>query len=105
MTELLTTGIWHAKPGEEDAFIEAWTRFAEWAASMPGARILRLGRDTADTAKFISFAPWADAESVRAWKSQPEFRERMGRVQEHVVGFEPLELDAVATVTAAAPAV
>jgi heme-degrading monooxygenase HmoA len=102
MSELVTTGIWLVQRGEEDAFVEEWTRFATWAARMPGAQTLRLGRDTNDTSKFISFAPWTDAESVRAWKSQPEFRERIGQVQRHVTGFEPIELDAVATVTSAA---
>jgi heme-degrading monooxygenase HmoA len=101
MSELVTTGIWLVKPGEEVAFTEAWTRFATWAATMPGAQTLRLGRDTADASKFISFAPWIDAASVRAWKSQPEFRERIGQVQRHVTGFQPIELDAVATVTPA----
>jgi heme-degrading monooxygenase HmoA len=102
MSELMTTGAWLVKPGEEAAFVEEWTRFAEWAATMPGATTLRLGRDTVNTSKFISFAPWADAESVRAWKSQPSFGERIGRVRAHVTAFEPLELDAVAAVAPSA---
>jgi heme-degrading monooxygenase HmoA len=102
MSELVTTGIWLVRPDEQDAFVKEWTRFAAWAATLPGAQTLRLGRDTQDTSKFVSYAPWADAESVRTWKSQPEFRERIGRVQRHVTGFEPLELTAVATVPAAA---
>jgi len=102
MSELVTTGIWLVRPGEQDAFVEAWTHFAEWAATMPGAQTLRLGRDSQDSSKFVSFAPWTDAEAVRVWKAQPEFRERIGRVQRHVTGFEPLELDVIATVSVAA---
>ena len=36
---------------------------------------------------------------VEAWREfAPEFKERMGRVQEHVEQFAPAELEVVATV-------
>jgi hypothetical protein len=35
---------------------------------------------------------------VRAWKSSPEFRERMAQVLRHVDAFEPTELEVVTKV-------
>ena len=102
MSELITTGIWVVKTGEEAAFVEEWTRFAEWASTQPGATTLRLGRVTTDPSKFVSFAAWTDEASVRAWKSQPTFTEHMMRVRQHVAEFEPTEIDVVAHVSSSA---
>jgi heme-degrading monooxygenase HmoA len=102
MGELVTTGIWVVKTGQEEAFVEEWTRFAEWASTQPGATTLRLGRVTVNPAKFVSFASWTDEASVRAWKSQPGFTEHMARVRQHVAEFEPTELDVVAHISTAA---
>jgi heme-degrading monooxygenase HmoA len=105
MTELITTGTWHPKAGAEDAFVAAWMEFAGWASEMPGAGLLRLGRDTRDTGRFVSFGAWESAGAAHDWKASPEFRERMARVQEHVERFEPAELDLVATADAGATTV
>jgi len=37
----------------------------------------------------MSFAPWESFEAQRAWKEDPEFRERIGRVRAHCEEFEP----------------
>ncbi|HEX4698308.1 MAG TPA: antibiotic biosynthesis monooxygenase family protein [Actinomycetes bacterium] len=99
MTEFVTTATWRAKPGEEEAFATAWAEFTVWASGWPGARTLRLGRDTADPSRFVSFGLWADADSAHAWKSSPEFAPRMALVQAHVDAFHPGELDLVAGAT------
>lgn len=104
MTELITTGVWRVGAGHEAEFVAAWTAFAEWASGRPGAGTLRLGRDAGDPSRYVSFAPWQDDASVRAWKSAPEFRERIALVLQYVDMFEPAELDVVATVTAPATA-
>lgn len=96
MAELITTGVWSVDATKEQAFIEAWTEFAAWASSMPGSGQIRLGRDTGDPRRFVSMAPWATPDAVRAWKSSPEFRERMAQVLQHVEEFHPAELDLVA---------
>ena len=64
MSEFVTTGSWQAKAGQEEAFAAAWTAFAVWASGWPGATTLRLGRDSADPSRFVSFGVWADAESA-----------------------------------------
>src|SRR6516162_6052807 len=97
MAELVTTGTWMVDPAREEAFIEAWMAFAEWASSMPGAGTLRLGRDTADAQRFVSFGAWESAGVAHTWKRSPEFRERMARVLQHVREFHPAELDEIAT--------
>jgi heme-degrading monooxygenase HmoA len=97
MAELVTTGIWMVGPTKEVAFIEAWMAFAEWASSMPGAGALRLGRDTGDVRRFVSYGTWDNVDAVRAWKSAPEFRERIAQVLQYVDDFHPSELEVVAT--------
>ena len=92
MSEIYTTGVWRPKPGREREFVEAWTTFAGWAATMPGAGTLRLARDAGDPGRFVSLARWQNEDVVRAWKASPQFRERIGRVLQHVDGFEPAEL-------------
>ena len=99
MSELVTTGMWRVNPGHETEFVDAWTRFADWAATRPGATTLRLGRDAGDPSRFVSFAAWHDSASVHAWKSSPNFREQIAQVLQYVDVFEPAELDVVATVT------
>lgn len=95
MSELVTTGTWIVDIAKEAAFVEAWTAFAEWASSMPGAGELRLGRDSGDRRRFVSYGAWNTEQAVRAWKSVPEFRERIAQVVQHVDEFHPSELDVV----------
>jgi heme-degrading monooxygenase HmoA len=100
MSELVTTGTWIVRPGEEDSFVQDWTSFVEWAATQPGATTFRLGRDAMEGAKFISFAAWADADSAHAWKAQPEFGELLGRARAHTTHFESHELEVASKVSA-----
>lgn len=110
MTEMVTTGTWIVAEAKHAAFVDAWSAFASWASSMEGAGTLRLGRDGNDRDRFVSFAPWDSADRVHAWKSSPEFRERMAQVLQHVDEFAPTELVVVAaaargTADAGTPAV
>jgi len=98
MTGVYTTAEWIAKTGHEQQFIEAWHGFAEWARSMPGAEVLRLAQDLEVDSRFVRFGSWGDIESAHRWKADPEFRDRMSRVQEHVAKFTPSELRVVRVV-------
>jgi heme-degrading monooxygenase HmoA len=98
MSETYSSGAWTAKEGEEEAFVEAWTEFASWLRTMPGAGTARLTRDLSEPRRYLSFAPWESAEAMQAWKSAPEFRERMAAVREHVAEFTPSEFELVAEV-------
>jgi heme-degrading monooxygenase HmoA len=44
----------------------------------------------------VSYGAWEGTDAVRAWKSSPEFRERMAQVLQYVDDFRPTELDVVA---------
>jgi heme-degrading monooxygenase HmoA len=100
MPVIYTTGSWKPNPGKEDAFVEAWAEFAAWASGKPGAGRLQLARDVRDSERFVSFGKWDAIDDVRAWKSDPEFRERIARVVQHVAEFEPTELAVIATAEA-----
>jgi heme-degrading monooxygenase HmoA len=103
MGDVYTTGVWHPNAGEEGAFIEAWSAFAGWASTMPGAGALRLTRDIGDPQRFVSFGVWSSIEAVHAWKSSLEFAERIGRVKEHVSALTPTELEVVAALEGGRP--
>jgi heme-degrading monooxygenase HmoA len=100
MSQLYTQGVWKPAAGKEDVFVAAWTSFAGWASGMPGAGALRLARDVRNAERFVSFGTWDSPDAVRAWKSHPEFRERIARVLQYVDEFEPTELSVVATADA-----
>ena len=91
-----TTGSWHPFPGQEDAFLAAWEEFAGWAATLDGAGDAVLAGDVRAQGRYVSFMGWADMDAVRRWKTHPEFKERMSRVQQLVDKFAPTELDVVA---------
>jgi heme-degrading monooxygenase HmoA len=98
MSEVYTTGSWKPNTGSEQAFVEAWSSFASWASGMAGAGTLRLVRDLHAPGRFVSFGHWESIDQVRAWKSSPDFRERMAQVLQHVDTFEPTELELVLAV-------
>jgi heme-degrading monooxygenase HmoA len=97
--EIFTSGRFEVEPGHEEAFIDAWSEFAAWASERPGAGTLRLFRDVRSPVRFVSLGQWEDAEAVRAWKSSPEFKERIGRVVKQAKEFEPTEHVTLAKVT------
>jgi heme-degrading monooxygenase HmoA len=104
VAETYTMGFWTAKVGEEDAFVAAWTEFAEWIKDQPGAGTMQLVRDLSEPAKFISFADWAGIEEIRRWKATPEFREQIGRIRQHTDAFAPIEAELTVRVGKAASA-
>ena len=98
MAETYTSGIWHVKEGEEDDFVSAWRDFVEWGATFDGSGSFRLVRDAEDSAKFMSFAPWETFEAQDAWKADPEFPARIGRVRQHTTDFTPSVFELVTQV-------
>jgi heme-degrading monooxygenase HmoA len=45
MSEVYSSGIWKVKDGEDQEFVDAWTDFAKWLSTMPGAGTARLTKD------------------------------------------------------------
>jgi hypothetical protein len=78
--DVYSSGNWVVAEGNEARFVEEWTSFTEWShASQPKSGPFVLIRDIQDPRHFLSFAPWADSETVQAWRSDPGFGERLGR--------------------------
>jgi heme-degrading monooxygenase HmoA len=102
VAETYTMAFWTTKAGAEDAFVEAWTEFAEWIKDQPGAGTMQLVRDLGDPSKFISFADWAGIEEIHRWKGTPEFREQIGRIKQHTDAFVPIEAELTVRVGKAA---
>jgi heme-degrading monooxygenase HmoA len=92
MYEIFTYGRWQVEPAKEDAFVAAWAEFAAWVSEQPGVSTVRVTRDIRNPGRFISFGRWDDAEAVRAFKSSPEFQQRIGRVVKEATQFEPTDL-------------
>lgn len=89
MSETYTNGAWLVKSGEEDAFVEEWTNFVNWGKTMAGSGTFRLVRDVDQPERYMSFADWENFDVQKAWKSMPEFPERIGRVRSHCTDFQP----------------
>ena len=98
MTETYTSGLWTVKSGEEEAFVAAWTDFVGWARGFTGSGTFRLVRDVDAPGRYQSFAPWESFEAQEAWKQEPEFPERIGRVRSHCEDFQPFVLELAAKV-------
>ena len=96
MGEVYSSGIWKVKDGEDDAFISAWTDFAKWLSTMPGAGTAHLTKDIDNAGHYLSFAPWESIDQMHSWKNDPDFPKHMGAVQAHVAEFTPQEMEEVA---------
>lgn len=91
-----TLGIWTVKPGHEEEFVAAWSELARWTrAEVDGSSWVRLLRDRAHPARFISFGPWRSLADVERWRSLPGMVERVGKASQFAERFEPLTMDAV----------
>ena len=96
MPTVYTTGSWRPFEGQVQPFLDRWTEFAAWSSGFPGAGQAVLARDVRDEARFVSFIGWDTMDAMRDWKASPEFKERMGAVQQHIDKFAPTEIDVVA---------
>lgn len=95
---IYTLAEWMVKPGNEDAFVSAWTEFSRWTAeNQPGAMTGVLLRDTREPLRFVSFGPWKDQEAADAWRRTPQFQESFVRFRELCSAVTPHSLVSVAT--------
>ena len=98
MATTYTSGTWLVRDGEDDAFVRAWSDFVTWGSEHAGSGTFRLVRDVDDPRRYQSFAPWDSFEAQQAWKQEPEFRERIGRVRAHCDDFVPSVFELVAEI-------
>jgi heme-degrading monooxygenase HmoA len=83
------SGNWLVNEGSEEEFVSRWREFLEWTRDNAGGfQEATLIRDTADPRHFVSFARWDDDESQSAWRSLPEFPEKLGACRELCADFQ-----------------
>jgi heme-degrading monooxygenase HmoA len=71
-TVYYTLGRWKVKKGDEDKFIEAWTKLGGIFGRLPDPPgIGTLIRSIDDPALFYSFGPWPSLESINNMRSDP----------------------------------
>jgi heme-degrading monooxygenase HmoA len=85
------------QPGRGDEFVAAWVEFAEWTtANVRGAGRGTLLRDLTDDHRFVSIGPWESLEAIQTWRTLDGWTERVTRIREMLVSFEPATLELVA---------
>ena len=78
-----TSGTWVVKEGRQDEFVARWTEFTKWSlANAPGAQHFVLIQEAADPRRYLSFGEWSDGAAVDAWRSTPEFQQRLAACRE-----------------------
>jgi heme-degrading monooxygenase HmoA len=93
-----TSGLWTVKPGREDEFIAGWAEFAQWTRTVfPGTRAWLL-RERDRPSVFMSLGPWPSDDVITDWRASSGFTERIKRLREMLVSFEPRALDQVVVV-------
>lgn len=100
MNEIYTVGIWIAKPGQEEAFADAWRAMAEATAAEFAQARGTLLRDTGNPRRFISFGPWDSLETIETWRSSTAFKEGVARMRDLLESFEPGTYEVLAEVAA-----
>ena len=98
MSEVWSSGTWSVKAGREDEFAEGWREFAQWAVENHNATRAWLLRDRNRPNQFISIGPWPSDDALAAWRGDPGFDSRVGRLREMLESFEPRTLDPVVSV-------
>ena len=95
MNRLYTHGRWVVKEGQQERFQAAWQEVAEWTNAEIGGAVTgeaSLLQDLDDPTLFYSFGPWDSLEAIQAWRADPGFQERVGRIRELLESFEAYTL-------------
>jgi quinol monooxygenase YgiN len=95
MPNVYTHGRWVVRPGQEDAFVEAWTDLARSAGSLRGAHPPTLLRDRDQPNVFLTFGAFDDDAAVEAFRTSDLFRAGVDRIRPLLESFEPSTLDEV----------
>jgi quinol monooxygenase YgiN len=76
-----TSGDWHVKAENLEAFLESWTALAESSMGRGGGLGFTLIRDVADPLHFVSFGRWRDSSALTMSRSRETFVELFKRCQ------------------------
>lgn len=87
---IYTHATWRVRPGEEEAFVRAWSELADAFTALPRRPLWgTLIRSTADPTVFCSFGPWRSAEDVAAMRADPAAQRALERVRSHCLEAPP----------------
>ncbi|HKP54584.1 MAG TPA: antibiotic biosynthesis monooxygenase family protein [Chloroflexia bacterium] len=78
-----THALWRVKPGNEEAFIEAWKELGKafgQLSSTPGNGTLI--RSLTDPTLFYSFGPWDSLEDIEAMRRDAQAQQAIQRIIE-----------------------
>lgn len=64
-------------PSDEQSFLEAWTKDAEWMKRQPGFISTQLHRAIGDSPTYLNYAVWQSTEAFRSAFVHPEFRAKL----------------------------
>ena len=95
MTSVWTHGTWVVEPGQEDAFVAAWTKLARDATARFETTRPTLLRDRARPNVFQTFGPWPSLEAVEEFRASELFRQAVAETQPLLESFEPSTLDEI----------
>jgi quinol monooxygenase YgiN len=77
-----THALWRVKPGQEAAFVEAWTAMAQAFTALARPPLWgTLLRSATEPGVLYSFGPWRSAEDVEAMRADPEVQATMDRLR------------------------
>jgi quinol monooxygenase YgiN len=90
-----THGTWTVKPGQEGAFVEAWSDVARASVGRFGTAPPRILRDRDRPNVFVTFGPFATMDEVEVFRASDLFRDGITRIRPMLESFEAVALDEV----------
>ncbi|MBS9423670.1 antibiotic biosynthesis monooxygenase family protein [Photorhabdus caribbeanensis] len=83
---IVLVNIFHVDPSMADALIETWKEDAEYFRSKVGLISAQLHRGIAGSGTFMNYAIWESLERFRDAFMDPEFKEKLSKYPDGIVG-------------------
>ncbi len=88
--QIYTHAMWRVRPGQEEAFIQAWSQLADaFAALEKRPRWGTLIRSTTEPKLFYSFGPWASLSDAAEMRANPGAQQALERVRSYCLEATP----------------
>lgn len=79
----LEIAVFDIRPGEEDAFVDAYGRGRELIAQSDGCRAVRMTRGVESPSRFVLLVEWASVAAHEAFRASDRFGQWRGHVSPH----------------------